>query len=369
MSPDTSGRRWGQATLALVFLGPALDGRLWAAPGDSVGAGVRPVSVQVDVAAVPGYDSDVNGVFEPGETVVAAPSWRALRPTFNLSGLAISFSGPIGGSYSVLDPTANYGTLGPGETKSCLDTGDCYLLSVPNYGARPLHWDATLTETIGVGVGVGVGATHDWTIHIGNSFSDVPSDNCYYLSVETLLHKGVIGGCGGGHYCPTHLTTRAQMAVFALASHDGPGYSPPACVPGAEWFGDVPATSPFCRWIEELARRELVFPDLLGNYRPEEHVWRGEMAYVVIALDAGPGGAPPPACIEGEPRMFDDVPWTHMYCPWIEELARRLDNLDPRILDGNFGGCTTTRFCPDDPPFRDETASFQVAGFDIKLHE
>ena len=44
------------------------------------------------------------------------------------------------------------------------------------------------------------------------------------------------------------------MAIFALVAKEGASYSPPAC--GATpMFADVPVTSPYCKWVEELVRR------------------------------------------------------------------------------------------------------------------
>jgi hypothetical protein len=329
------------------------------------------VSVQVDVAAVPGSHSDANGVLEPGETVVAAPSWRALRPTFNLSGLAIHFSGPLGGSYDIGDPAASYGTMDTDETRSCLDTNDCYLLKLDlaSGSARPqLHWDATLTER--VRGGIGLGESHGWSIHVGDSFSDVPRNTPYYLSVETLLHKGVIGGCGNGNLCAKDKLSRAQMAVLALASY---GISPTPCdATQPRMFLDVDTSSPYCRWIEELARRGLAHDDLgpsAAFYHPSVDARRKYIAYAVVSL---PGGPPPPPCIPEMPLRFDDVNPSDPYCPWVEELSRALDGMDPRILlsvrsgDG-VGGCTSPRFCPEDPPFREEAATYEVAYFGLTL--
>jgi hypothetical protein len=42
------------------------------------------------------------------------------------------------------------------------------------------------------------------------------------------------------------------MAVFVLRTLE-PALSPPACT--TPMYNDVPATSGFCRWIEELTRR------------------------------------------------------------------------------------------------------------------
>jgi hypothetical protein len=49
-------------------------------------------------------------------------------------------------------------------------------------------------------------------------------------------------------------------------------------VAGSEQFGDVPAASPFCRWIEELANRGVVTGCGGGNYCPTADVSREQMA-------------------------------------------------------------------------------------------
>ena len=106
-----------------------------------------------------------------------------------------------------------------------------------------------------------------WAVHVGGSFADVPGRSPYYRSVETLLHKGVTGGCAGGLYCPSSVTTREQMAAFVLLAREGAGYAPPACTP-PNIFADVPQTSLFCDVIEELARRGVVGGCGGGNYCP-----------------------------------------------------------------------------------------------------
>ena len=50
---------------------------------------------------------------------------------------------------------------------------------------------------------------------------------------------------------PGSPVSREQMAVFVLRTLD-PALNPPACT--RRRFNDVPATSPFCRWIDELVR-------------------------------------------------------------------------------------------------------------------
>ena len=70
------------------------------------------------------------------------------------------------------------------------------------------------------------------------------------------------------------------MAVFVLRTLD-PALNPPACAPPI--FNDVPATSAFCRWIEELARRGVVTGCGGGNYCPTAPVTREQMGVFLSA--------------------------------------------------------------------------------------
>jgi hypothetical protein len=108
-------------------------------------------------------------------------------------------------------------------------------------------------------------------------FTDVPASSPFCRWIEELARRGVVSGCGGGAYCPTASATREQMSVFVLRTLD-PALNPPACVAGAEQFGDVPASSPFCRWIEELANRGVVTGCGGGNYCPTADVSREQMS-------------------------------------------------------------------------------------------
>jgi len=68
--------------------------------------------------------------------------------------------------------------------------------------------------------------------------------------------------------------------VFVLRTLD-PALSPPACTTPV--FTDVPASSPFCRWIEELVRRAVVAGCGGGRYCPQDPVSREQMAVFISA--------------------------------------------------------------------------------------
>ena len=67
------------------------------------------------------------------------------------------------------------------------------------------------------------------------------------------------------------------MAVFVLRTLLST-LDPPPCVAGSEMFADLPASSPFCRWVEELVRRGVVTGCGGGNYCPTAAVTREQMA-------------------------------------------------------------------------------------------
>jgi hypothetical protein len=105
-------------------------------------------------------------------------------------------------------------------------------------------------------------------------FADVPASSPFCRWIEELARRAVVGGCGGGNYCPAGSVTREQMAVFALRALD-PTLTPPPCT--TPMFNDVPASSGFCRWIEELARRGVVSGCGGGSYCPAASVTRDQM--------------------------------------------------------------------------------------------
>jgi uncharacterized protein YwbE len=115
----------------------------------------------------------------------------------------------------------------------------------------------------------------------GTVFNDVPTNGFAAAFIEALAAAGVAGGCGGGNYCPSSGATRAQMAVFLLRTLEGPTYLPPAC--STPMFADVPCTSGFAIWVNELARRGITAGCGGGNYCPNTVVTRGQMAVFLTA--------------------------------------------------------------------------------------
>ena len=144
------------------------------------------------------------------------PSWRnaATRSPGPHRG-AVAFAGPAGPTYAMVDGTAGYGTLAPAAPRAAPPPATATRCACPNPPPRPVtHWDATAAE---VNVNYGF---KTWSVHVGESFTDVPRSNPFYRFIETLLHRGVTGGCTATTYCPGGATTREAMAVFVLVARD-----------------------------------------------------------------------------------------------------------------------------------------------------
>jgi hypothetical protein len=165
--------------------------------------------------------------------------------------------------------------------------------------------------------------------------------------VEALMRGGVTAGCTGGNYCPDSSVTREQMAVFLLRSNDGPTYSPPACTVPA--FADVPCSSPYAIWINELVARSVTAGCGGGNYCPTSAVTREQMAVFLLRTLEGPSYTPP---VCGTPT-FSDVPCSSGYARWIEELVFR------NITAGCGGG----QYCPLQAVSRGQMAVFLTVTF------
>jgi hypothetical protein len=182
-----------------------------------------------------------------------------------------------------------------------------------------------------------------------SDFIDVPRSNPFHPFVETLVRNSITAGCGGGNYCPGANSTRAQMAVFLLVAADPPGYAPPACVTPA--FADVPCSSGFASWINELAARGVTAGCGGGNYCPTDPVTRGQMAVFLLRTKEG-NAYTPPACVT---PSFADVPCSSGLAIWINELAAR----------GITAGCGGGNYCPGNPVTRAQMAVFLTTTFGL----
>jgi len=324
--------------------------------GEEIDTAVADAPLRVDEHAASAA-SNLNGVFEAGETVQVETSWKNPGTTsFSLTGLAQNFTGPAGPVYTIVGPAADYGTLAPSSSSSCHDaTGSCFELQIS--GTRPLqHWDATFDEngTMTPPIAGVPPPFHTWTLHVGESFPDVPVSSQFYRFIETIFHKGVTGGCAAApNYCPGDPALRKQMAVFVLKAREGDAYTPP---PAVGIFNDVPVSDPFAPWIEELFHRGIVAGCSTPggpNYCPNAPVLRQQMAVFLLRTLVG-SAYTPPACT----GLFGDVTCPGLFSDWIEDL----------FIRGIAAGCGGSNFCPTSPITRGQMAPFLSKTFTLSLY-
>jgi hypothetical protein len=104
-------------------------------------------------------------------------------------------------------------------------------------------------------------------------FSDVPCSNAYAAYINEIAREGITSGCAAGVFCPDGNVTRSQMAVFLMVAR---GYPAAACPPST--FNDVPTSSPFCGWINQVAAKGITAGCGGGAFCPESLVPRGQMS-------------------------------------------------------------------------------------------
>jgi serine protease AprX len=254
---------------------------------------VEPAGLVEDAHTTGSSSSNVNNILEPGETVLVNPSWKNVSAApLALTGTASAFTGPVGAfvTYTLIDTAAGYGTIAPGATADSFSAGGpSYRLFVSNPATRPAaHWDATFLETLSNGT------AKTWTLHVGQSFTDVPVSDGAYPFVENIFHNGITAGCGGGNYCPASNVTRWQMAVFLAIAMAGSSAAVPSSgtVPsvgsynctlgGNSLFGDVPPTDGGCRFIHYIYANGVTAGCGAGNYCPASNVTRWQMAPFLV---------------------------------------------------------------------------------------
>ena len=113
-----------------------------------------------------------------------------------------------------------------------------------------------------------------------------------------------------------------------------------------ESFADVDTGNLFYRFIETIFHGRVTAGGICGGYCPADATLRKQMAVFVLKAKEGPFFVPPPAT-----GLFNDVPASDPFAPWIEELFRR----------GVVAGCATPggpNYCPDDPVLRQQMAVF-----------
>jgi hypothetical protein len=336
------------------------------------------LGIDVDTHPASGGASNLNGLLEPGERVVLSPTWHypdGCSPK-QVIGTLTAFTGPTGFTLTIPDESATYGFMMPGEETDCWsEGGNCYETGALPQGQRPAtHIDLVATEDLTTN------RTAAWTIHLGNSFTDVPPSRWGYSFIETLLHNDITAGCGTSTYCPDSSISRWEMAAFLAKamtagpvpySGEVPGMGNYNCVAGPQGtsvFADVLPADPGCRFIHYIAAAQVTVGCAADKYCPNEPVDRWQMAIFISAALVGRSAVPFAGtvpgtgdynCVAGEDGMslFADVAADDGGCRFVHYLAAA----------GITAGCGDGNYCPDRVLGRDEMAVFITKAFDLRL--
>jgi hypothetical protein len=120
------------------------------------------------------------------------------------------------------------------------------------------------------------------------TFSDVPPGHTFWVYIERLAWRGIVGGYADGTFRPDNWVTRGQMAKFASNAAGFDEEVPP----GTQTYTDVPPGSTFWVYIERLSGRGIISGYECGNpepcdpqrrpyYRPHLDVTRGQTSKIV----------------------------------------------------------------------------------------
>ncbi|HEY7113775.1 MAG TPA: S-layer homology domain-containing protein [Thermoanaerobaculia bacterium] len=370
--------------LAATGAGPAA---VWM-HDDGSGSGITarrqdltPIGLNVDARGGGSTSSDVNGVLEPGESVRVEPLWA----NFGAGAAILNGSTPL--VFCIIgipcvtasDREADYGTVAGGALAGCDDGSPDACYTVGASGPRPgTHWDGGLAESVAGAAG------HSWTLHVGDSFTDVPRSQPFYKKIETMLHHGITTGCGPTTYCPGTPVPRDQMAIFVGKAMAGAADLVPSrglvgaeaysCTSaGISLFTDVAPTDSACRHVHYIASQNVTLGCSATQYCPTQTITRDAMAsFIAKALVAPGGGNAVPltygpdagtgraySCAAASPNVhFTDVPVSNAFCRHIHYLWARA------IVDG----CTATAYCPSQVVNRDAMAKFISNAFGLTLY-
>ncbi len=177
-------------------------------------------------------------------------------------------------------------------------------------------------------------------------FADVAPSDYFFDFADVMYSDNITAGCSTTplDYCPDATTTRAEMAVFLIEAIEG-SYN--FTYTTSPYFTDVPASSPFFKFVQKLKDLGITSGCSTTLFCPDDPVTRGEMAVFVIQSRYGTV----PFTYPSTP-YFSDVPASSPYFPFVQKLAQA----------GITGGCGGGLYCPNDSLTRGQMAVFVVTG-------
>lgn len=181
-------------------------------------------------------------------------------------------------------------------------------------------------------------------------FDDVPATSGFFDYINTLAMWGITAGCTTTQFCPGMPISREQMAAFLIRGIYGDTFSYSV----TPYFTDVPATSPFFKYVQKM--KDLGITSGCGGalFCPSSTLTRMQASVLLVRAKMKPLFGD--AFAYPTTAYFGDVPPTDPSFPFIQKM-REL---------GYTSGCSTgetPNFCPSDPLTREQVAVFIVRGF------
>lgn len=185
-------------------------------------------------------------------------------------------------------------------------------------------------------------------------FNDVAVSAWYHWWIQGIRQYELTAGCGNGAFCPNSTLNRAEIAVWQVRGLHG--ILAPVPPSTGTVFSDVPFGQWYTPWVEQAYADGTVQPCGSGMYCPMQAIQRGEMASWLLKARFGSTYTPPAAT----GTVFADVPLSHPYAAWIEDLFNR----------GITAGCDLgppRRYCPDENILRSEFSVFLTNTYNIPM--
>lgn len=259
-------------------------------------------------------------------------------------------------SLSLSPGSAAFTRNGGSSTITVTAPGGCSWTAVSNAGFITVNsgsgtGNGTINYSVSMNPGAGVRsgtitvAGRVFTVYQAVDFNDVPPTHPFYTEISKMYARGITSGCGGGNYCPDQPVTREQMAAFVIRAL---GNANPL-TPQSQRFLDVPPSSPFYAFIDDMAARQITVGCGGGNYCPSTPVLREQMsAFIIRALGEFNPPAPPS-------QRFLDVPPSNPFYNFIDRMA---------VLNITVG-CGGGNYCPAQSVTRAQMAAFLVRAFNL----
>ena len=120
------------------------------------------------------------------------------------------------------------------------------------------------------------------------TYRDVPPTHPFWVYIERLSARGIMGGYSDGTFRPDSNATRGQIAKIVA---NAAGIQDPI-PPNRQTYTDVPPSHPFWVYIERLSGRGIIGGYSDGTFRPNNNATRAQTAKIA-ANTFFPGCCPP----------------------------------------------------------------------------